>query len=322
MERWAAKLEVSAQAVPEEEGIPALVADLASDHPPRRLTGAPANAGALRYLDTRKLAKSLRNRVGLLRKGESPAKLALGEDCVQPSCEQMLVFLFRQWCQAKPPRASERTRVAQPAQACNELDAIHYHVGGQAFRQPGQQTELTKKQREEIATFGRISTRHEDDYSDVHGFTLEAWQVQDESAQGLRMIRPANSPGKRYAHGQLVALRPRDAERFMLGQVRWLMIADNGDLHAGIKLLPGVPADCSVRSTGLNVQNETFVRALALPAVASIDSPPSLVLPAGWFKPKRVLDAFLDASPARVRLNEVIERGTDFERVAYERLPQ
>ena len=38
--------------------------------------------------------------VALLRKGESPARLGLGEDCAQPSCEQLLVFLYRQWCQA------------------------------------------------------------------------------------------------------------------------------------------------------------------------------------------------------------------------------
>jgi hypothetical protein len=42
-------------------------------------------------------------------------------------------------------------------------------------------------------------------------------------------------------------------------------------------------------------------------------------LPAGWFKPRRVIDVFVD-SALRVRLLEVLERGTDFERVAYELL--
>jgi hypothetical protein len=305
--------------VDEGEGILPLIVDLASDHAPKRLEN-PGPAGAeQRYLDTRKLAKSLRNRVGLLRKGESPAKLALGEDCVQPSCEQMLVFLFRQWCQGKPARASERRRVGAPAQACNELEVIHYHIGGRVFRQPGQQTELTKKQREEIATFGRISTRDEDDYSDVHGFALEAWQLEDDSAQGLRLIRAAATPGKRYAHGQLMCVLPPDSKSFLLGQVRWLMSADNGDLHAGLRLLPGIAAAAAVRSTGLNVQNEKYVQALALGAVPALNAPASLILPVGWFKPKRVLDLFIDA-PLRVRLTEVIERGADFERVGYEAL--
>jgi hypothetical protein len=41
------------------------------------------------------------------------------------------------------------------------------------------------------------------------------------------------------------------------------------------------------------------------------------VLPAGWFKPKRVVEVYID-SPLKVRLTETLERGSDFERVAYE----
>ena len=319
LERWAAKLEVGTEPVPEEEGVAPLVMDLAGERVPERLANAaPPKAGSARYLDTRKLAKSLRNRVGLLRKGESPAKLALVEDCVQPSCEQMLIFLFRQWCQGKPARASERRPVSNLAQACNELASIHYFVSGRVFRQPGVQSELSQKQREEIATFGRISTRQDED--EAHGFHLEQWQLEDESAQGLRMVRRAGSQGRRYSHGQLVCARPADAKNVMLGQVRWLMSAENGDLHAGVRLLPGLPTACAVRPTGLNVKNEKFVPALSMSGVQALNSPPSLVLSSGWFKPKRVIEMFLDA-PGRVRLTEIVERGTDFERVAFESVP-
>jgi len=118
LERWGAKLEVETKPVDEGEGVPPLVADLASDVCPER--GAPASTPARepRYLDLRKLAKSLRNRVALLRKGESPAKLALGEDCVQPTCEQLLVYLYRQWCQPKAARATDRRTSSAPAEAC------------------------------------------------------------------------------------------------------------------------------------------------------------------------------------------------------------
>ncbi|HEX2566832.1 MAG TPA: hypothetical protein VHL85_08220 [Burkholderiales bacterium] len=319
LERWAAKLEIGREPIPEEEGVSPLVVDLAGDRLPERMESSAAQKGGqVRYLDARKLAKSLRNRVGLLRKGESPAKLALGEDCVQPSCEQMLIFLFRQWCQGKPARSAERRPAAGQAQACNELAAIHYFISGRVFRQPSTATELTKKQREEIATFGRISTRDDEDHAQT--FVVEPWQIEDESAQGVRIVRRAGTPGKRYAHGQLVAVRPSDAKGFLLGQVRWLMAADNGDLHAGIRLLPGLPAACAVRPTGLNVQNEKFVPALSLGPVPALQAPPSLVLPLGWFKPKRVLELYID-TVVRARLTEVLERGLDFERVGFEVLP-
>ena len=72
-----------------------------------------------------------------------------------------------------------------------------------------------------------------------------------------------------------------------------------------------------MRATGLNVQLEKYVPALSLTAVPALESPPALVVPVGWFKPGRVVEVFVDA-PVRVRLTSVIDRGTDFERVAYE----
>ena len=317
LERWATKLETSRKPVVEADDVAPLVVDLDSARCPERSDDA-SGLGKPLYLDARKLSKSLRNRVALLRKGESPAKLALGEDCVQPSCEQVLVFLYRQWCQAKPDRA-ERRASALKVQACNSIAAIHYYVGGEAFRQPTpkQQTELTQKQREEIATFGRVSTREQEDYSDAQGFLLEQWQILDENAQGLRIARAAGTPGARFAHGQLIGVRPQDAKHFMLAQMRWLMAADDGALHAGLRLLPGVPAAVAVRGTGLNAEREEYLPGLFLSAAQALSSPPTLVLPSGWFKPKRVIEIAGETS-IRVQLNEVIERGADFERVTYE----
>ncbi|MGE5640900.1 MAG: hypothetical protein ACM30H_12475 [Clostridia bacterium] len=318
-ERWANKLDVLREPPPEEEvGAAPLLVDLAGDKPPMRIA-SPASAGLRepRYLGTAKLAKSLRNRVALLRKGESPAKLALGEDCVQPSCEQLLIFLFRQWCQGRGERGAGRRRSGAPAEATADLAAAHFFLSGRAFSQPGEQKELSKKEREEIATFGRVSTRHEDDAA--KGFRLEHWRTEDESAQGLHLARTAGEAGRRYAHNQLLLVRLGDARSFVLGQVRWLMVAGNGDLHAGIKLLPGLPAATAVRPTGLNVQNEKYVPAVSLTAVAALNAPPSLVLPVGWFKPGRVIEVYVD-SPVRVRLTALADRGSDFERATYELL--
>jgi hypothetical protein len=177
--------------------------------------------------------------------------------------------------------------------------------------------ELTARQRDEIATFGRVSTRDDEARSAAHGFQLEHWQLIDESAQGLKMVRRAGNPGKRYAHGQLVAVRPADAKGFMLGQVRWLSQSEEGDLYAGVRFLPGLPAATAVRATGLNVRDTEYVQALSLTAVAALNSPPALVLPAGWYKPQRLIEVYVE-SAVRVQLAEVLERGSDFERVTYE----
>ena len=320
LERWASKLDLSRKPVPEGDGVASLVVDLAGERAPEREASA-SSAREPRYLDTRKLAKSLRNRVALLRKGESPGKLALGEDCVQPSCEQLLVFLYRQWCQGKPARALERRGGGIAAEACPEMAAIHYYMSGRVFKQPTEQSsELTQKQRDEIATFGHVVTREADDYSAQQGFLVEQWQLMDESAQGMRLVRPAAEKGKRLAHGQLIGVRPTSGAQFMLGQVRWLMQAEKGDLHAGIKLLPGLPNAISVRPTGLNVTEDSWAPALYLAAVPALEEPATIIVPAGWYKPKRIIEVHI-GNPAKAMLTKVIERGGDFERLAYERVP-
>ena len=317
LERWASKLEVVGTPVLEAEGVPPLVADLESSACPERTE--PSSAREPRYLDARKLAKSLRNRVALLRKGESPAKLALGEDCVQPACEQLLVYLYRHWCQPKASRGLERRAAERGAEACSELAGVYYFLSGRLLQgAPVEQIELTQQQRKEMETFGRVITRTEVATSEPPAYLLEKWQIEEESAQGLRLLRRATEPGRRLAHSQLVGVRPEDAKQFMLCQVRWLMGAENGDLLAGMKLLPGLPSPLAVRATGLNVQESAWTPSLSLPAVAALETPASLVLPPGWYKPKRVIEMD-DETPVKVRLTEILERGLDYERVAYEK---
>ncbi len=312
LERWAVKLEVSRSPVVEEKGVLPLVADLAGERCPSR---GDLKAADPRFLDARKLAKSLRNRVALLRKGESPAKLALGEDCVQPSCEQLLVFLFRQWCQMKPAPAGGRA--GRPAQLCTEIAAIHHYIsGGAPQRTVIDHTKLTQTQRLELETLGRLRTAPDEEYSNVQGFMLEDWLLDDETPQELRMRRPAGVAGKRYAHGQLVALRPAEGTAFHLGQVRWLICSADGELRLGIKPIPGAAAGISLRSLGLN-DKERSVQALSLGAVPLLKEPPSLLLPTGSFKPERVF-ALQGDPPKQLKLTELLERGSDFERVAYQ----
>ena len=95
---------------------------------------------------------------------------------------------------------------------------------------------------------------------------------------------------------------------------------DAGDLFAGIRLLPGLPAATAVRPTGLNVMGAKYVQAISLTAVAALNAPPSLVLPSGWFKPKRVVEVYVEGH-VRVRLIELLDRGSDYERCAYEIVP-
>jgi len=315
LERWAEKTKISRTPVI-EEGVPPLVVDLAGEGRPER-SGAPAKEP--RYIDAQSLGKSLRNRIGLLRKGESPAKLALGEDCVQPSCEQLLVLLYRQWLQPPVARAHDRKRSDSTAHACQEMAAIYHHVSGQEFRQPGGKAVLTKEEADQVATFGRIrESTQKFSAPPIAGLALEEWHVEDESVLGIKIMRRAGSiQGARYTHAQLIGLRPKGVSQFLLGHVRWLMQAESSDLYLGIRVLPGLPAGIAVRPSSSSSTKDKFVPALSLTAVPEYQAPQTLILPSGWYRPNRLIDVFTD-SVQQVRLLEFLDRGSDFERLTYE----
>ena len=294
--------------------MPPLVVDLAGDSRPER-SGTPAKEP--RYIDAQPLGKSLRNRIGLLRRGESPSKLALGEDCVQPSCEQLLVLLYRQWLQPPVARAQDRKRSDATAHACQDMAAIYYYVTGHSFRQPGGKTVLTKNEADQLATFGRVSARAEETPGPQPDIALEEWHVEDESALGIKIMRRASNSGARYTHAQLIGLRPKGVTQFLLGHVRWLLQAENNDLYLGVRVLPGLPAGIGVRPSSAGNAKDQFVPALSLTAVPEYQAPPTLILPSGWYRPNRLIDVFIE-SVTQVRLVEFLDRGSDFERLTYE----
>ena len=315
LEDWSQHVPIL-HAPPEDKSLPPLLLDFSAAAGAYREADAGGRS-ASRWLDIGDLARTLKKRVVLLRKGESPASLGLGEDCAMPGVEQLLVLLFRLWCEGKNGRVQARRSVNAKAQACSTLVSMHFHISGKTFRQPGIATTLTRQQRDEIATFGHASTRHEEAYIEGGGYAVEDWLLKEESLSGLRVVRPAASSGGRYAHTQLIAVRPADAKNFLVGMVRWLRVDEEDALHLGMRVIPGVPRAVAARPTGINAQAEKFVQALYCPALPALATPASLILPPGWYRPKRVLEIYSDASELLL-LSGVIERGSDFERVAIE----
>jgi cyclic-di-GMP-binding protein len=229
------------------------------------------------------------------------------------------VLLYRQWLQPPVARAHERTRSDSTAHACQDMAAIYHHIAGHEFRQPGGKAALTKEEADQVATFGRIrESTQQFTASPIAHLALEEWRIEDESALGIKIMRrPSSSQGARYTHAQLIALRPQGSKQFLLGHVRWLLQAESNDLFLGIRVLPGLPAAIGVRPSSSGTNKDKFVPALSLTAVPEFQAPPTLILPAGWYRPNRLIDVFIE-SVTQVRLVEFLDRGSDFERLTYE----
>lgn len=131
------------------------------------------------------------------------------------------------------------------------------------------------------------------------------------------MMRSAAQPGARVTAGTLVAIKPADARAFMIGVVRWAQVQAGGNLVVGIKAMPGAPVPVAVRIHGDGDRAEKYQPGVLLPAVPVLQSPPTMLLPAGWFKAGRDIDCQVDQQPGRMRLEAVVESLVDVERCTY-----
>jgi len=309
LESWTPKVSIGQEPPPAAEGVAPLVVDLSHA---AGATHRPAEGEDVRHIEIREVGRSVRKRVGLLRKGETPAALGLGEDVTASLAESLLVMLYRRWCEDRESRAHPRRSTSGTAQVCSGMAAIHYFATGQAFR--GAPRELSKVQHEEIATFGRVATRHDDNAVAAPTFPLETWQIKDESAPGLRLERIDPAANSRLVLDQLLGIRPADAKSFLLCTIRWISVSVEFDLRIGVQILPGIPLGVAVRPD--SAAGEQYTPALMLPSVAALQTPETLVLPVGWFKPDRVIEVQRE-SALRVQLVSVVNRGADFERVSF-----
>lgn len=321
--RWGAKLAIG-NTLPELDGrtLP-LCVDLDSAQPPGF---KPFSGAGARWLDTAELRKSLKSRLQRLGRGgpeDTPAQLGLGEECTLPACETLLRRLYPRWVKGGVPRRFDRRALAGTCRFVVGVEAVHYYISGhRPFKVPGHLSgEELRRQREELATFGRIAERFEDEYSRNHGYQLENWEVLedwgllDQSSGGLRLKRSLKQSGGRLAIGQLVAVQPGETAGLMLGTVCWAQVIDEG-LAAGIQLFPGKPWPVAIRGTGLMANREPYRPGFLLPEVAALEQPQSVVLPPGSFKPERILELWTPEGSAEVKLKTLLERGSDFERVA------
>ena len=316
LERWTPKVSIGRAPAAASEGIAPLVVDLSGAAGASRRV---PEGETTRVLDIRELGSSVRKRVGLLRKGETPAALGLGEDVTAPLAESLLTMMYRRWCEDKQSRAHPRRSASGTAQICSGMAAVHYFVTGRVFAVRGGSQKISQVQHEQIATLGRVATVREEGAGPPPDFAVETWQIRDESASGLRLARVDASASSRLMLGQLLGIRLADAKAFLLCAVKWLSVSVAFELRTGIHILPGIPQGVAIRASGGEAASEQYTPAFLLPAVAALQAPETLVVPAGWFKPNREIELLAERS-GKLRLASLVDRGADFERITFEAL--
>jgi hypothetical protein len=274
----------------------------------------------VRCLDTSDLAAHISQVRQQLRQRVPPTEIGLGENCTRQQCTRLLGHLACQWSHGRAARKFRRHATSGIVHICSGFEEMHYFISGKKFQQPGSASIYSRDVFERMFSLrfqeNPQQTQQYQQEEATTAYVADAWEMVNQSANGFRLIRSIE--GRKIVHGQLLALRPSDSERFLLAQAIWLMQESRGGLISGLKALPGLPQAICVRPVPAMGQSlEMYQRAFLLPALETTGTEASLILPAGWFRPRLIVEVFTD-EVWRASLKEVLDFGPDFERVSFE----
>jgi hypothetical protein len=150
--------------------------------------------------------------------------------------------------------------------------------------------------------------------------TLETWQVVNESLNGFMLKRPDRA-GLRIRVGDLVLIVPESASAAqpqpVAAVVRWFGVKDD-HVQCGVEILPGQPTAIMLEAVLPNPEHPRG-SGLYLPAVRSIQVPPTLVAPKGMHQPLRNLRVDTGGKKQAVSCGEVLTATEYFDRFRFGR---
>lgn len=318
--RWAGMWAplVSIHKLDDDLEVPPYVVELMRDFPLHPSSVADDSGPDTRRLDTSRLGLQINHMLSQLRQRITPSQLGLGEE-TSAHVIALLDHLSRPWTQSASPRRFRRFATEGVAQVAIGFEAMHFCVTGKAFEQPDSAATYSRDDCDELFTFGeRADPGQTLAIKPKISFPVDEWTVINHSANGFRLAR--SCAGMNISHDQLMAMCPHDGDRFLLVQVTWLMQEDAGGLIAGVATLPGTPVGIGVRmATQSSGNNERYVPAFMLPALPAIREEASIVLPPGLYQASRILDVYSeDGKSWQLRMNHMLQRGTDFDRISYQ----
>jgi hypothetical protein len=299
--------------------------DLASDHGLRPF-GVLTPSESLRRFDGSQLGGQIQSVLKQFKQGVMPSSLGLGGDCPVDASARLLLSLYRPWGLASAGRRFPRRGCRGSAELCSNWSSIAFHIRGRPFEQPPTYaTQRSLRSDISLLTFGerveQADLRWTEDQrrraAAKYGFICERWNMADHSVSGFRLLQHPHT--QRLEHHQVVGIRPPDGERFLLGQISWLMFRGDGMMETGVHVLPGLPKAIGVRTFGIMTSaREGYQEAFMLPAAPALKAPATLVLPGGWFQPQRVIDVHDGDRRSQLRLTDLVLHGPNFDQVSFE----
>jgi hypothetical protein len=310
---WARKIFPYAQQR-ETEG-PVITVDI--DGPGGALLNAAAprhGSQSTRYCYPAKLAASVRGRLKRLSIGANPAELQLGHDVAVDACTALLSHLDAHWYALPLKRGAGGESQTGLELCAGGLGAAYFRVSGRTFNSKDLVGHLSYQGTQHLATLGALTDYDRNKDEAERSWAWERWQGNYEwSAATLH--RPSGGQ-YRWHLDQLVVVR--DDERLRCGHVIRVALDGRGELTLGIKLWAGAPTGMAVRALTTMLVEEAPIPMVILGATP--DEKPTMLVPPRTFNASRVFRTLASGPERRFRLTRLLQRGADFERVAFDEI--
>ncbi|HEU0187129.1 MAG TPA: hypothetical protein VFR06_04465 [Gallionellaceae bacterium] len=266
----------------------------------------------LRFLAMVPLSKLLRVKTILLQQGQAPQQLELGTEFFGVDCIAFLNLLHQFWCEGFDHRLVERRSVSQQAQVGFGMELVYALISGRPYQRSAKDIGAdTITRKEQLATLGRSlesAAQPASSYS-------ETWAIENENILGARLLRNGVE-GERVGLNQLVAVKPDNANAYIVGTVKWRSVTRSDQLRAGAHYFPGVAQPVTLKHMQSGDNKQSY--GLLLPALTSQKIPASLIVPRDVFQAERTFEMILPNNDKQlIRMGFSVITGADFERVSF-----
>jgi hypothetical protein len=260
-----------------------------------------------------KLATSVRGRLKRLQTGSNPAELQLGHDCSVEQCTALLGHLDAHWYQL-PRRATDAP--ASVVELCaGGLPAAYFRISGRSFERKDPAGRLSFEQAQQLQTLGAIADYDRGREEAEREWAWERWQGAYEWREAS--VTRTSDAVHRWSLEQLAITRSDG--RIRVGCVTRVALGAPTELALSLRLWSGSPKAIALLPLSAAGSEEAPLPALVL--AETPDDKACLVLPPRTFNPSRVLRALNAGAERRFRLTRLLQRGVDFERVAFDETP-
>lgn len=225
----------------------------------------------LHFLNVASLSRSLLHRMEALSRGQVVDTPKLTNPPGATAFKALLSRLHSAWCARANQRQFPRRERDEQVYCAFEPNAIYALMKRRPYEPPPPPKLYDHHEVANIfldrdavpsANARRAQAAHSDETWGAARAQLEVWQSQEESANGMSLLRALG--GARVRQGQLIALRLGDAGVAMIGVVRWAEQASSSAANAsgdaridpghtveiGVQLLPGLARAGAVRYIG------------------------------------------------------------------------